>query len=166
MSMAKSMNQRELKTKVLPMIKEGGKLYRKHRLIHARPAKPGEHVITLTQSGQETRNVASTGDMVVENQTMAKERYIVSAETFAKRYKMITHLGNGWAKYMPTGKVRGIELTSVRLDLLGLADKFEIEAPWGEMQVVNKGDFLVKTTEGDDLYAIAGDEFAETYEEE
>jgi len=157
-------SQKELKELFLPILKKEGETYHKYRVIRARKAEKGEHVTTVTSDGKETENVAESGDYLVENQTSAHERYLVSSEKFADRYKKQRDVDNGWAIYKPMGKVCAVELSDELLTRLELQDEFEIEAPWGAAEVVRKDDFVVSTPDFSEVYRIARREFLETYE--
>lgn len=148
------------------MLKEKGLLYTKFQEIRARKAVEGEKVITRTTDGKETENIAESGDFLVENQTSARERYLISSNKFRDRYEKQFDAEDGWAVYKPLGKVRAIELTREILNKLGLQEEFEIEAPWGSAEVVKENDFLVTPPDFTEVYRIARVEFLETYQVE
>lgn len=158
-------SQEELKELFLPIMKEEGATYHKYRMIRARQAVEGEHVTSVTSDGKETENIAESGDYLVENQTSARERYLVSSQKFGQRYEKQGDEENGWSIYKPTGKVYAIELSDELLSKLDLQDEFQIEAPWGAAEVVRKHDFMVSPLDFTEVYRIARNEFYETYKE-
>lgn len=138
---------------------------RKSKPVDARPAVPGEIVVTvIAGDGQETQSQpAATDDRVVRNRCEASghEQYLVSAAKFAEHYE--GPLGpadcDGWAPYRP----RGVEMlyTLVR-DQDG---SFSFTAPWGEAMVARPGDALVRDpNDPRDLYRVQAAAFECTYE--
>jgi hypothetical protein len=81
--------QKEMLKHFLPLMESQGKRYKKKSLIRAKKAEPGMIVVTRTSDGIETRNTAEKGDWLVENQTSAKESYLIRADTFSKKYTLI-----------------------------------------------------------------------------
>ncbi len=163
-----SISQKAVVSSVSELMKSTGKNYEKFLKVRARRAMPKEVVASVVESGRETVNTARAGDYVVQNQTGAKELYIVNESTFAKRYELMTSQEEGWGMYKPVGKVRGIPVDRGVLSLFGQEDAFYISAPWGEAQVVAEGDMLVTTLPLPDkmeIYRIARKEFSETYRE-
>jgi hypothetical protein len=143
--------------------------YKKFQVIKARQAYAGEEVVSVVESGRETVNVASLGDYVVENQTEAKERYIVSGAKFEQRYVKEQGLDGGWGLYKPLGRVKGIKVDRTVLNLFHQQGAFFISAPWDEAQYVEEGDMLVTTLplqQRIEIYRIAHKEFLETYARE
>src|SRR5688500_18742495 len=62
---------------------------RKTRPVDARPARPGEIVVTVVKGEKETQSrPAAAGDWVVRNRCpeTGNEEYLVSAKTFGERY--------------------------------------------------------------------------------
>jgi hypothetical protein len=161
-----SIDQGELITNLKPLLLETGMEYKKIRAAKARAAKAGEEVVTVVESGRETVNVANSGDYVVENQTGAKERYIVSGTKFEQRYAEESSLDDGWALYEPLGRIKAIEVDRTVLSLFGQQGAFFINAPWDEAQYVEEGDMLATTLpiqQKIEIYRIARKEFSETY---
>ncbi len=158
-------SQKEILEYFLPLMESQGKRFKKRSLVRAKKAEPGLHVITLTSDGFETQNTADKGDWLVENQTSAKERYLIKSETFEKKYTLMHSLGNGWGCYRPKGEIYAIEVTLADLERFGAKGELEFEAPWKETIVVKAGDFLVAPLEKNEIYRIALKEFGETYEE-
>ena len=138
---------------------------RKSKPVDARPARPGEVVVTvIAGEGQETRSrPAQSGDMVVRNRCPAtgNEQYLVQAATFARRYAgpFSEPKGEGWREYHPLGP-------EMRFFLTGQAEgAFRFTAPWGEAMRVRPGDAIVRApAKPEDTYRIAAAAFACTYE--
>src|SRR5262245_26299443 len=69
----------------------GAGLSRKTKPVDARPATPGEVIVTIIKGeGKETQSPpAKPGDMVVRNRCpeTGNEEILVAAETFARRYQ-------------------------------------------------------------------------------
>ena len=163
-----SISQEAVVSRIAEVLHTTGKDYEKFREVRARLAKPGEEIASIVASGRETVNTAQAGDYVVQNQTGAKELYIVNASTFSRRYELLTQETDGWGRYRPVGKVRGIIVDRGVLSFFNQEDAFYISAPWQEAQVVAEGDMLVTTLPLSDpieVYRIARREFLETYRE-
>lgn len=150
---------------LLPVMRNEGGHYRKYQRVHARPAAEGEQIVSVTESGEETSNTAAAGDKVVRNLTEAKEEYLVSQTTFAKRYTEVEPVDDLWKLYDPVGEILAIEITQDVIQLLRVGAEFLIMAPWGTEQVAMAGDFLVSPLPKlDEVYRIGKSEFAQTYE--
>ncbi len=147
-----------------PIMESQGKRFKKRSLVRAKKAETGLHVVTQTSDGFETQNTAEKGDWLVENQTSAKERYLVKAETFEKKYTLMHSLGNGWGCYRPKGEIFALEVSSLDLEKIGGKESLEFQAPWKESVIVKPGDFLVIPVDKNEIYRIARKEFNETYE--
>ncbi|MBN7810726.1 hypothetical protein J0A68_07160 [Algoriphagus sp. H41] len=157
-------SQKEILAHFLPLMEAQGKRFRKRSLIRAKKAKPGLEVVTLTSDGVETKNTAEKGDWLVENQTSAKESYLIKAETFEKKYILMHSLGEGWGCYRPVGEVYAYKVSEEDLGKFGAGEVMEFQAPWKESIVVKTGDFLVAPTDKSEIYRVAKKEFGETYE--
>ena len=158
-------SQEKLLSVLGPIIMEKGKIYKKKLIIHARPAITGEMIVSYTSDGRETKNTANTGDFVVENQTAAKEQYIVSKEAFEKRYELLDAIDGQWSRYTPLGRIRGITVDDAVMRTLKQFGTFYIFAPWNEPQKVERNDLLVSTLPDlNEIYRIARQEFEETYQ--
>lgn len=157
--------QQQLLDFFIPKLNQSFSRYQKKSLIRARKASVGQEVITFSSDGIETKNTASEGDWLVENQTSIKERYLVKAETFEKKYRLKDSLGDGWGCYQPKGFVFAIEASEELLKNLGAQSQLEFEAPWKESMIVKIGDFLVIPEALHEIYRIAKKEFGETYQE-
>lgn len=158
-------SQKEMLEHFLPLMETQGKRYKKKSLIRAKKAEPGLVVVTRTSDGIETKNTAEKGDWLVENQTSAKESYLIKADTFEKKYSLMDSLGNGWGCYRPKGKISAMKVSALDLENFGAHDVLEFQAPWKESIVLKPGDFLVISLEKSEIYRVAKKEFLETYEE-
>jgi hypothetical protein len=138
---------------------------RKTKPVDARPARPGEVVVTvLAGEGKETRSsAAEQGDWVVRNRCEAtgNEEYLVKADTFAQRYRVTGKPADddGWQEHRPIGRVvRFVVLQREHGDLV-------FTAPWGERMVARPGDAIVQDPEHpEDTYRVAAAAFDCTYE--
>lgn len=159
-------SQAELMRVVLPLILEKGRHYEKFQQVDARPAEPGEIVISRTSSGEETSNRAGANDMLVRNLTHAREQYLVGVDKFRARYQKLEDLDDGWVRYEPIGEVRAIEIDHDLTTRIGVGTRFYIMAPWGTEQLVCEGNYLVTPVPTqDEIYRIDTSEFNETYRE-
>ncbi|MBM6596311.1 hypothetical protein [Microvirga pudoricolor] len=139
-------------------------LAQKTRMVDARPAEPGEVVVTVIKSeGVETRSKpAEAGDMVVRNRCpeTGSEQYLVKAANFTKRYSPPQgEAAQGWRPYKPLG-------TPMRYVTLAASEgPFSFRAPWGEAMVAKPGDAIVQDpANAADTYRIAAASFACTYD--
>ncbi|MEI4487737.1 hypothetical protein V8J36_16215 [Frigidibacter sp. MR17.14] len=138
---------------------------KKTKAIDARPAKPGEVVVTkiLGEGTETTSKPAAEGDWVVRNRCpeTGNEEYLVAAAKFAPRYGAPTSAADaaGWQAFTPLGKPMDYTIVPE-----GTAP-YAIEAPWGEAMRVAPGDALMRTP-GDaaDIYRVERRAFACTYE--
>lgn len=158
------LSQVEIKAKLVPCLKERGKTYKKIRNVLAKAAIKGQKISTVTQDGLETINQAKAGDFIVKNLTEAGERYLLSEENFAKRYRRIRDEASGYALYESTGIIRAIQLDAELLQILDQEACFHFEAPWGEAMIAKAGDFLAAPEDYSEIYRIAEKEFFETYQ--
>jgi hypothetical protein len=157
--------QKDMLNHFLPLMESQGKRYKKKSLIRAKKAEPGMVVVTRTSDGIETKNTAEEGDWLVENQTSAKESYLIKADTFEKKYTLMDSLGNGWGCYRPKGEIFAMKVSGSDLENFGSNGPMEFQAPWKESIVVKPGDYLVISLEKSEIYRVAKKEFLETYEE-
>ena len=138
---------------------------RKTQPVQARPATPGEIVVTMIAGeGKETQSPpAEAGDMVVRNDCDAtgNEEILVGAAKFAQRYEGPLGPGHaeGWSTYRP----RGVPMLYFTL---GSGEgPLSFVAPWGEPMVARPGDAIVQDPNNPaDTYRIAAGAFACTYE--
>jgi hypothetical protein len=138
---------------------------RKSKPVDARPALPGEVVVTLIKGeGHETRSKPATeGDWVVRNRcpSTGNEEYLVEPGTFAERYAgpFSEPDAQGWREFRPQGpEVRFFIVSETQ-------EPFRFIAPWGEAMRAVSGDAVVRNpAEPDDTYRVAADAFECTYE--
>ena len=158
------MAQSVLLERILPRARTEGIRHRKFQRVQARPARPGEVVVSITTDGEETTNTAGPDKMRVRNLTEAQEEYLVGKQKFAERYSLLETLEDGWAEYEPKGEILGVEITRDVTDLLDVGEEFFIMAPWGSEQLAREGDlFVAPLPRLDEIYRIARKEFDETY---
>ena len=163
--MSQIISSKDLNQLLLPYISEHGSRFRKTSSIKARDAIPGELIVTRTSDGKETENTASENDKVVQNYTEAEEQYIVSTEVFDERYSIHKPLDEKWTEYEATGEIQAIMVDSTTLSMIGARQEVFIEAPWGSTQPVRIGDYLaIPLPAGNEIYRIAAQEFATTYQ--
>lgn len=132
-------------------------VFAKQATITGRLAQEVEMVETVLADGtRETVNEATPGDFVVTNP--GGERYVITAETFAKRYEPTGEPGVFRAKGMVRGfkNPTGAEITVV--------------APWGEVMHGGPNCVIVAVYDpahpdeiSSDRYIVGGGEFAQTY---
>lgn len=128
---------------------KSARTYKKFGIVHARPAKAGEHIVTIVDGKQETTNTAHEGDYVVTGPK--GEEYIVKGDVFARRYVKGTK-ANTW---VPVG-------SCIAIPWVGPSVTFT--ASWGEAMTINPGDMLAATPDGlDKPYRIEKNVFKETY---
>lgn len=156
-------NQIKLREVLLPKLLVEGELYYKFKPVLAKRATSPQQVITVTASGIETVNEAQVGDYIVENITSAKEQYVLKPKKFKQLYKKSGQKKAGKGIYLPRGKVHAILVDEEICTLLEEGEKFEILAPWGQPQIIRKGDYLVSPPGYQEFYGIGGKEFKETY---
>lgn len=132
-------------------------IYEKKGVVHARPATPGEKIVTVLADGtEETTNVAGENQVVITNP--GGEQYIIGAEKFASRYGATDEEGVFKAK----GMARAVQNPT--------GGPIEIMAPWGEPQY-GDAECMVATVYdpdqpdvvSDDRYIIGHQEFEDTY---
>jgi len=138
---------------------------RKTRLVDARPASPGEVVVTtILGEGEETRSPpASEGDRVVRNRCpqTGNEEILVTYSKFGERYEgpLSPADSAGWQPFRP----RGSEMLYTIVPRI--MQSFSFVAPWGESMIARPGDSIVRDpTNPTDTYRIAALAFTCTYE--
>ena len=157
------MTQQQIQKLLLPILSREGKRYQKFKKTLAKKVKKQQVVQTITADGLETTNVAEVGDFIVQNNTNAKEQYVVKPDKFTARYIWEKDLDNGFAEYRPIGEVQAIEITDTLLEQLGQESPFYFIAPWGSEMIAKKGDYLACSTDEIEIRRIAQQEFMETY---
>jgi len=93
-----------------------------------------------------TRNMAKPGDYIVTG--ALGERYVIPGNRFDRLYEADPAKPG---EFRSKGTVLAVLLT----------EPVTFKAPWGEQQRIDAGGVLVKN--GDDIYGIAEQAFAETY---
>ena len=160
-----------------------GEVYRKTGEMLARPASPGETVITIVSGAIETLKGTNQGDWVIRNIVVGSsaEMYPISDESFDGRYEVLEDEapwivdGNSWYRVKPTGQIIGgfYDLDTAR-DMEWIssdsdharAPTVKFEAPWGSDMILEDGDFLGSPYPEVDLtniYRVARREFFQTY---
>jgi hypothetical protein len=158
-------SQAEFCNLVIPMLRTQGVFFKKKKTVLARRATPGEQVATVTADGLETTNQAQEGDYLLQNQTLAREQYLLSEKKFEKKYEQVATHDDGWNEYQTTDHICAVEVTDDFLQALDLPAEWHFEAAWGEPMVAKKGDFLASPADLSEVYRIARQEFFETYSE-
>jgi hypothetical protein len=160
------LSQEEMKAIFLPILESKGKIFAKKQNIWARVAEEGELIMTITNDGLETSNIASKGDMIVKNQTIAKEMYVMKLGSFIKRYRADEESlsdAEGFQEYKSIGKIHALLIDSVLRSELDLPEEFHFEAPWSAAMICKEDDFLACPIDFSQVYRIARKEFFETY---
>jgi len=158
------LSQEKTKEIFIPLLKQSGKLYQKKGKVYAREITNPEIIQTITSDGVETINQGEVGDFVIQNQTDAKEEYIIKSDTFCKKYAFLRKLNNGFSEYKAIGKTIAIEINKSLAKDLMLSFPFQFTAPWGSEMICKENDFLVCPPDQSEVYRIARKEFFETYE--
>ena len=159
-------SQEDMKAIFLPLLRQQGEVFFKKQKIWARKANEGEIIITVTNDGLETSNVANLSDMVVKNQTIAQEIYVMSKDSFEQRYIQSEDSErdqNGYQEFLPVGKINALLIDNQLLKKLILPDEFYFEAPWQSNMICKKDDYLACPPDFSQVYRIARKEFFETY---
>lgn len=138
-------------------------VYQKTGVMLARPAQPGETVITIVAGRIETLKPTFVGDWVIKNITVnsSAEQYPISGDKFATRYtrseEVLIADGFTWFKVAAKGQITGGFYSG---------ETVKFEAPWGEDMILQDGDFLGRPYPEDtpnDIYRVAREEFFQTY---
>lgn len=150
------MNQQEAMSFFMPQIEANGKVYEKCVTVLARPAVPGERIDTFTSDGKETTRVAAEDEMVIENNTEAREQYIIDGPKFRSRYEVLGDMSvGGWMTWKAKGVIEAFEYQG---------EETKFVATWGEDMVLKPGDMVATPLpEKKEVYRIARKEFGETY---
>lgn len=138
---------------------------RKTKEVDARPASPGEIIITFIKGqGVETRSKpAEKGDWVVRNrcEETGNEEVLVKARGFKDRYGEPLNEANaaGYSAFKP----KGVDMTYfIVTDETG---PFNFRAPWDDIVVALPGDAIVQVqTDESETYGVAQVAFACTYD--
>jgi hypothetical protein len=136
---------------------------RKIRPVDARPAMPGEVIVTMVAGIKETESKpAQTGDMVVRNRSpeTGNEQTLVTAREFARRYRAVDRNADeaGWKEYRPVAPEMHFFIVSAA------EGSFRFIAPWGKEMIADVGDAIIQDPENpDDTYRVAAKSFENTY---
>ena len=155
MNFRKIENIKEYLTEGLKSGKIQSKTYQKSGEITARVGEIGEEIVTVMANGlQETKNTVTVDEngnpgWVVTNST--GEQYIVSDSVFKKKYERIVETED---RFRPICN----PITVAQID-----ENISFTAPWGEIQNLIAGGYLVFNKDFDDVYGIQEEEFVETY---
>lgn len=137
---------------------------RKTKDVDARPASPGEIVITYIRGqGVETRSKPAEGDWVVRNrcEETGNEEILVKKRNFSDRYGEPLSQADaaGYRAFKPKGSEMNYFIVT---DEIG---PFNFRAPWDETMVALPGDAIVQVqTDESDTYRVAAAAFQCTYE--
>ncbi len=128
--------------------------YNKFGKVTVRKAKPGEVIDTIIGGKKETTNTAKTGDVVVQNPT--GELYVMTESKFLGRYTVSGTIGAKPIAAKATGSCWAFQYKG---------QAFSFQAPWGEEMIVEPGDFIAQSAQGnyDDIYRIEKNAFKRTY---
>ena len=134
---------------------------RKSAPVIARPAEPGEAIVTYAGDGTaETTDVGREGHMVltkadatgwaVLDENGHRNMWQVSHEAFLERYEKPDPITN-------LTQPKGRDMTFVKV-----YENVAFEAPWGEAQLIAAGGWL-NVTDPTDVYGVSGQDFSDTY---
>ncbi|MEZ4910201.1 MAG: hypothetical protein R2774_05015 [Saprospiraceae bacterium] len=129
---------------IVAWLKKDGTLYKKVTKVYARKCITREKTITITSSGIETVNIASSGDYIIKNQTTAGESYILKEKIFLERYQFNREIDDTWSEYEALGKIYARSITKFVLKQMCWPEKFLICTQWGENMVCQVGDCSIK----------------------
>jgi len=125
---------------------ENAPLYRKNAEVQARQATAREEVRTALDA---TTSTAEPGDWIVTNPT--GETYRVANGTFSNAYRPIE------------GKVGFFEAVGVPVKVVKVEEDIAFNAPWGSLQGVRAGGYVVERTDNGERYGIDKAAFETTY---
>lgn len=122
---------------------------KKFSSVTAEKAQLGEIIKTVVGDHLETQNIALAGDMLVTN--LQGEKYLVSQAVFWEKYELAPEserggAGDGSCIYIPKGKL---------VEVIELIKDVEFTAPWGEIQRIRKGGYLIKDVKNPIIDKIA-----------
>lgn len=136
--------------------------YRKTAKVAAQPAAERQTVITHW-NGEETRNIAESGDMLVTTLNADGSpaldtdghvnTYVIGPARFEALYRAAGEPAPQ-PEYGALFEARG------EVEAFLAPGGFEIMAPWGEMERAASGYIVLN---GEDVYGVAGEVFAQTY---
>ena len=131
------------------------KLYQKFQKVNARAGQIGEVVSTVMANGlSETVNTVTADEngnpaFVVTNST--GENYVVDYKIFKRKYEKVDGTED---EYKPVyNPIKAIKIY----------ESISFKAPWGEVQNLATGGYLVFNDTLDDIYGVQEAEFDATY---
>lgn len=134
-----------------------GKKYKKITPVRAWPGED-KLLVTMTASGEETRRMVPSTDMIIENPTGAN--YGIDAELFSTRY-LPDPERPGW--YIPNSSIWAVEVTE---EIIAQLPGNKYMAGWGEVCAINLHDFIaVALPQEPNVYRIDRTEFFATMQE-
>lgn len=128
-------------------------------LVKFRQSEKDEVVETFNSKGEfETTSVAHVGDYIVTNVNYKGEvpegehenTWVIKKDTFERTYQKVSQ---ELAKPIP--EERHFEIANTDGGLM---------APWGEKQIIRKGDYIFRSDNGYDDYVVSANEFSTTYD--
>lgn len=128
-------------------------------LVKFRQSEENEEVTTFNSKGEyESTSVAHTGDYIVTNVNAKGEvptgehenTWVIKKDTFERTYQKVS---DELAKPIP--EERHFEISNNDGDLM---------APWGEKQLIRKGDYIFRSNNGNEDYVVSANEFSTTYD--
>lgn len=105
-----------------------------------------QEIVTIIDGLEETRNTAKEGDRIVTGPK--GERYVIAGDKFEKLYEANP---DNVEEFRAKGTIHATHVT----------ENISFTAPWGEEMYIKAGGVLVQN--GDDIYGIEEDAFAQTY---
>lgn len=146
-----------MKTQIeLIQLLKGNKLFhaKKFGEFRFRRAQRHETLETWVDGKLETTKEVEPGDYIMTGPT--GEEFALSAESFTKRYRIITEL-------FPDNN-RGIATAIGEVWCMVSAEGFEFESPWGDPMICESGDYLCSpNSEITEVYRIEKKIFNTTY---
>lgn len=149
------------------------KQYQKRGRFLFRLVMAPETVLTIVSGKLETIKTAVVGDIVLRNIEIGSfaETYIVSEDTFKKRYDVVAEperYNPAQRKVYRIDNIRWCEAKAKgQIDAFRYErdDPFEFMAPWNELMLCEKGDYIARPIGGEknDIYRIEKNTFQQTY---
>jgi hypothetical protein len=169
-TLEKTLSQEEILQLLYSHISSTGQNYSKFKSIFARPGIVGEKITTVVASGKETEVIVQQNKIVIRNQTLAQEEYVVGEDKFNYRYEENNEpvpadlKQRGYRSYTPKGKIKAIVAHTVFAENV---TEIQFTASWNELMVCKKDDLLaIPIGTKPEIYRIAIEEFLETYKVE
>lgn len=162
-----AMTQKELLENYAKFIeKRGVKCYKSGKVV-VRKANPNELVVTISDSGKETKKFAKYGDYVATNMEGLNEEYIIEGAAFEK-YALVDKV-NGLYQVKSENFVHAMQFTRSNFPELFKRTSWNekngrflyIELRTSESQIVVQDDYLIFN--GHEVYRIGKSEYEHTY---